>query len=871
MTTSAAAAWARGRETGDVAWLRRAVRLALGDPRVVLDLAVALLGPAPGEAAGLFAGVARRWDVGAAWIGLAVAGQRAGDVAGARTALAELWARHEVPAGVAGLAAAVGFVAPGQDAWVLRRVVGVVEARGDRLAGWVARPAAAEGSGAPEIHASDATGAVRPVRLGRKLPPDDEAPFLQRFAFSIPVRGPGPFRVFGPDGRDLLGSPLDPAVIPAPKKVIPSPIRKVIPRKRALAVVIPVYRGAAETQACLNALLANMPRHAGDGTEIIVVNDASPEPDLLAWISQQNVTLLHQPENRGFVAAANAGFAAARGRDVLLLNADTVVPPGAIAALRAAAYADAGTGTVTPFSNEATICSYPDVQGGNPMPESPAAMQALAAAANGARTAEIPTAHGFCMYIRHDCLAATGPFRPELFAQGYGEENDFCMRARRTGFRHVAALGAYVAHQGGVSFRAAARALTARNLRLLNRIFPGYDELIFAHIAADPLRAARARMDALRLGGGPRPLLISHSHGGGVGRQVAAQMAALRAAGENPLLLMTAFPRKPKISPYPWRALLTAGDPADFPNLSYNLETEFPALLRVLKNAAVTKIILHHTLGHHQAVRDIPARLRLPYEIVVHDYGSFCRRVNLLRRQDGQLRYCGEPDIAGCIACCRTERSRLYEPLPVRALLARSTAEFAAAVRITAPSADAARRITRHFPGTRVEVTHWEDDSRPLPLRPPPPPGQPRRIAVIGGIGPQKGFDILLACAADATARALPLSFTVIGGSADDATLLAAGIFVTGHYRPGEAVGLIKESGAHIAFLPSLWPETWCFTLSEAWEAGLYAVTFDLGAQAARVRATGRGIALPPGLPTARINDTLLAWRDCTEPRVNCT
>jgi hypothetical protein len=69
------------------------------------------------------------------------------------------------------------------------------------------------------------------------------------------------------------------------------------------------------------------------------------------------------------------------------------------------------------------------------------------------------------------------------------------------------------------------------------------------------------------------------------------------------------------------------------------------------------------------------------------------------------------------------------------------------------------------------------------------------------------------------------------------------------------------------AFLPSIWPETWCFALSEAWQAGLFTIAFDLGAQAARIRATGRGAVLPLGLPAARINDALLSWQPVIKKR----
>jgi glycosyltransferase involved in cell wall biosynthesis len=136
---------------------------------------------------------------------------------------------------------------------------------------------------------------------------------------------------------------------------------------------------------------------------------------------------------------------------------------------------------------------------------------------------------------------------------------------------------------------------------------------------------------------------------------------------------------------------------------------------------------------------------------------------------------------------------------------------------------------------------------------------------VIGGIGPAKGYDVLLECARDAARRRLDLTFVVAGTSAADAALLETGrIFITGAYKEGEATKLIWSLGADLAFLPSIWPETWCFALSEAWRAGLYTIVFDLGAQAARIVATGRGAVLPLGLPVPRINDALLAWRPAT-------
>ena len=86
-------------------------------------------------------------------------------------------------------------------------------------------------------------------------------------------------------------------------------------------------------------------------------------------------------------------------------------------------------------------------------------------------------------------------------------------------------------------------------------------------------------------------------------------------------------------------------------------------------------------------------------------------------------------------------------------------------------------------------------------------------------------------------------------------------VHVTGGYDEAEAVELIRAQHAERGFLPALWPETWSYTLSQIWQAGLEVVAFDLGAPAERIRATRRGSVLPFGLPPAATCRALLAHR----------
>ena len=549
------------------------------------------------------------------------------------------------------------------------------------------------------------------------------------------------------------------------------------------------------------------------------------------------------------------------GRDVVLLNSDTIVAGDWLSRLRAAAYAAPDIGTATPLTNEGSIVGYPKPRHPNEMPDQAGAerLQALAARANDAETIDLPTGNGFCMFIRRDCLDAVGLLREDLFAQGYGEENDFCLRARHAGWRHVAATDTYVAHAGRTSFRAGRDQLTSRNLALLNRLHPGYDALIARHIAADPLADARRRLDLARLEARPDPreavLLITHQAGGGVERCVRARMRAIERGGSRPIVL-----RGDDEGERHDLCLVEPDGAAAFPNLRFVLPAERRALAALLQALRPSRVEIHHTLGHNPLIADICRELAVPIEVWVHDYAWFCPRIALLGPAQT---YCGEPPIEGCRRCVAEAGSHLGNDVGVDELVASSGRLLREAARIVAASRDSARRLEAHFPGITTEIVSWEGPLQPTPRRPDPrtpDPQNPLVVCVLGAIGPEKGIETLIACVRDAAARELPIRYVVVGHTSEDDRLLAAGpAFVTGPYDEDEAATLVRAQNADLALLPSIWPETWCYALSECWRAGLFVAAFDIGAPAERIREHGGGTLLPLASSPSRINDAIIA------------
>ena len=165
----------------------------------------------------------------------------------------------------------------------------------------------------------------------------------------------------------------------------------------------------------------------------------------------------------------------------------------------------AAIGTITPFSNNAEICSFPRFCEDNAWPLDRDPAPDRAARSRMRRCRPIPTcrpASGFCMFVRRAVIDAIGTF-DMAFGAGYGEENDFCLRAARAGWRNVLADDAFVVHTGGRSFAGRKAELGAtQSRRGCSQRHPHYDEMVARYIAADPLRAlreaAQTRLDAQR-------------------------------------------------------------------------------------------------------------------------------------------------------------------------------------------------------------------------------------------------------------------------------------------------------------------------------------------------------------------------------------
>ena len=231
-------------------------------------------------------------------------------------------------------------------------------------------------------------------------------------------------------------------------------------------IIVCVHNALADVQRCLSSVV----RHSIQ-CRLIIVDDGSNDETrdyLQTFAHEQGATLIRNESARGYTFAANQGLRAATGGYVVLLNSDTIVTLGWIEKMVACAESDPSIGLVGPLSNTASWQSIPDIEEDgdwavNALPTNItiADMGSMVARHASHAYPRLSFLNGFCLMIRRTVIDKIGLFDEETFGRGYGEENDYCLRARKAGWSLALADNAYVFHAQSKSYSHEKRKLLA--------------------------------------------------------------------------------------------------------------------------------------------------------------------------------------------------------------------------------------------------------------------------------------------------------------------------------------------------------------------------------------------------------------------------
>ncbi len=277
-----------------------------------------------------------------------------------------------------------------------------------------------------------------------------------------------------------------------------------VANERQLAPLLPepvvllasVYRGSQYLRPFFTSLLVN----TSSPYSLIVIDNGNDDPAIVSYLralaaAHDNVTLVRVEENRGYVGAMCLAIEyAPPDRHVVVLNTDTVLPPNWLERLVGPIFEDPTIASATPFTNAGTSASFPALGVDNTLylglPVE--TIDAALAQVDGQECRiDLPSGVGFCMAHNRAAIDRIGWYDREAFGKGYGEENDWCLRARRAGFRNVLVPNLFVYHKHGGIYQEEKLALSRKSLKIVQERYPEYESEVAAFFSADPIGAVR--------------------------------------------------------------------------------------------------------------------------------------------------------------------------------------------------------------------------------------------------------------------------------------------------------------------------------------------------------------------------------------------
>lgn len=675
------------------------------------------------------------------------------------------------------------------------------------------------------------------------------------FSYVIPkeisLEGKGNFKIKYPDGTLFYQIDFDESC----KEDIC--IRPYEIDQALVSIIIPVYNAADDFQLCIDRLLS----HTKSNVDVIVIDDASTDPKIREIFNNlskyKNIRIFRNDKNLGFTRTINRGIGLAGENDVVLLNSDARVTPRWLEGIKTALATDPNIATVTPMSDRAGAFSAPDIGNDNFLPEG--VTEEDYAIAFRRRSLglypSVPTGNGFCLYIRRACLKQVGLLDPDAFPKGYGEENDFCMRALRKGWRHVIDDRTYVFHERSKSFGEAKSELLKAGREVVDKRYPEYKYAIqvfntCGKIAMARYKARLAVKDCIQQsphGFLPRFLFVIASQTGGTPQTNLDLMRALTGVCEGWILRCDSHVLELKklnatgeLELVRTHVLAEPLEPLVHDSLEYN-----QIVSSWLSEFDFSLIHIRHIAWHSLSLPRIAKGLGMKVIFSFHDYYALSPNLKLI---DDKGIFLGTEYLdQGSVYRDSLWQLGMY-PAPKGDWLDFWQIRFHKALgycdAFVTTSESARGLILGVFSTLRnipfIVIPHGRDFQKFGRVRHRVQGTEKIRILVPGNINEAKGLEIIrLLIKCDQAER---LEFYVLGNIRDKAP--ERGIVKLGSYKREQFLDKASAIRPHIGIVFSIWDETYCHTLTELFSVGLPVAVLNYPNVASRVQSNGLGWVL---------------------------
>ena len=597
--------------------------------------------------------------------------------------------------------------------------------------------------------------------------------------------------------------------------------------------------------------------------KLIMIDDASPDERVYPYLKKyadehENAVLLQNEHNMGFVKTVNRGLKIAieDNAHAVLLNTDVEVTDEWLERLITPVITGEKVATSTPFTNSGTTCSFPNFCKDNVIFEG---MQAWKIdnvfRFINPKYPHMPTGIGFCMAMNIAALKEVGLLDEETFGKGYGEENDWCQRAIKAGYKNVHADNLFVYHKHGGSFLSEEKKrLIAENSEKLFARYPDYKREVGAFCAIDPAKKERLyamiRLMSL-IPDVKTTIAFDHAIGGGATSYLEQQCKERLEAGEKFLIIRYIGASEEYKLIYRYKKYRVELSDARLSNVLDMINSGDEIWI----NELYTWPDLENVLDTITRLRDrLDAKIYFKY----HDFFSICPAVTLV---DNNYRYCDIAESSACDLCVANNENALCGGFMNTASFRRAWRKFLAKCEMITVFSNSSKEILhRAYPELEnIEV-------RPHTTTPLPKPDMgPKKtdtfnIGILGAINENKGRLIIDDCLEEIRKTGRKDHIVVIGYTNkeydDDA------ITITGKYKRDQVDKLIEENDIDVFMIPSIWPETFSYTSSEIMSIDMPLAVFDIGAPPERVKDYEKGLIIPEYTGPKDLLDALEALGD---------
>jgi GT2 family glycosyltransferase len=623
-----------------------------------------------------------------------------------------------------------------------------------------------------------------------------------------------------------------------------------------VAVVVPVFNSYLAFKNCYESII-NL-KHKN--IRLYIIDDKSTDVNLIEFLkvlekeAPIDITIIRNQINLGYTKSINTILQKIKNdfSSFLLLNSDTYLPSESICKLLNQLESNKDFGMISPLTNSSNLSKVIDLEISNNDFSNVEDIDLLCGKLFNSFNCLAPTIDGFCVLISDKVFENCGFFDEIAFPRGYGEENEFSLRAYKRGFKSGIAADTFVYHVGTASFEGSEKEINmSSGIHKLLTLYPNYLKEVNTFKEQTILNTISLLLQKIHNFSGMKSICkvhLIHNFGGGSDRYV-KQIIMDDRNSMHIVIMLNQF-----------------GDIflVDIFNNTRddNKETKISQSLFffILSKIGHLHFIIHSTINSPRLINELYVKYPdAKKSVEIHDFSLLCPRIFLINHK---LEYCGLPEEVHCNECLNSSKNSISSKQ-------NSSIEIYRTERINIINksddfvvhSDFSKKIDKYIDSSKIIKIIPESGSSFIPnfsvsteLN-----SLTRNLLVVGAISTHKGISNIKKVLDLVDSSGIPLVNIYLFGYFHEDKISNSNLIESGQFNTfSEIESFISGVPVHGIYFPSNIPETFSFILSDLIRWPIPKIYYNIGAIGERMKSNTDGISLELDVSSAQVAEILM-------------